>query len=95
MHYIKILSTNHSDLLLFFYIETDENFFEKRKIEIANDGLLGYADENFSYRETTLDENPLLTLQEINQISGMQAWEINQSEFDHYWNAALNVITNN
>lgn len=91
MKYIKVTSTNNPATLLEFFIEVDEKFLEKRKIELSNENLLGFAGNDIEFHGTTLAKEPLISLSEINQLPNLEVHWISKNEFEDLWKRVMDI----
>ncbi|MEO7045304.1 MAG: hypothetical protein ABI091_08320 [Ferruginibacter sp.] len=91
MKYIKTTSSNNLEIFLEFFLEVDEKYLEKRKIELADGNLLGFAGGDIEFNGTTLAKEPLLTLVEINALPNIKAQEIDKEEFEDLWNRVMEL----
>lgn len=78
MKYIQIKTEN-----LEFYIEIDDQRIEVRKVELANEGLLGFASKDIQFHGTTLDPKPILEKHDFKET------QISKEEFEQIWDRAI------
>lgn len=95
MKYIKITSSNDPKFNMIFYLELDNMNMERRKIEIANGKLLGFASNDIEFHGTVLAKEPLLTLSEINKMEKRNAHEIEKTEFEDWWGQVIVLLLSN
>jgi hypothetical protein len=68
-----------------FYSELDGFRNEIRKIEIFNDGTIGYASQAMSAHGTRLSIEPVPSMQEIQAQKEFETKEISKEEFESKW----------
>jgi hypothetical protein len=84
MRYVKIINISNC-LELNFYIELSNDNMESRKVELANGGILGFANTEISFHGTTLADTALLMDQEINSDPDTEIYDISKEEFELIW----------
>lgn len=89
MRCIKVIDRSEAEVEGTFYIEIDERSFEIRKVELYNGALLGFACADVSFNGTELPKTQLLSADEINELPGMFAVEIDIAEFEDIWQRAV------
>jgi len=67
------------------YAELDDNRMEVRKVEMFNDGSIGYALEGVSTQSTSLRPSPLPYVSQLNQDPKAMARDMDWHEFDDLW----------
>jgi len=65
--------------------EIDDNGWERRKVELFEDGSIGFASETESAHATMLGLEIVPSLTEINQNPVFEGREITSQEFEHMW----------
>jgi hypothetical protein len=92
MNYIKIKWIHsHPDDPVLLYSELDSERWEKRKVEVFQDGHCGYASLTESCGPTRLGEEPIPPLDEIASDAQFDPVEITREEFEAIW-AKRNTI---
>jgi hypothetical protein len=84
MRYVKIVTISDFTELK-FYIELSDDNMENRKIELANGGILGFANIEISFHGTASADTPLLKDQEINSDTDSEVYDISKEEFELIW----------
>jgi hypothetical protein len=70
------------------YSELDDERWERRKVEIYNDGKLAYADGKKQFGGARLGLAPVPSLEVIAADSAFEPQEISAVEFELVWNEA-------
>lgn len=68
-----------------FYSELDADRYEVRKIEIYEDGRIGYATKEFEMEKTKLGIVPFPDLEEIASQDEFKPHIISKAEFERVW----------
>ena len=86
MNYIKVkwIHSNPKYPAL-LYSELDSERWEKRKVEVFQDGRCGYASASESADSTRLGEEPVPPLDEIASDCQFEPVAITKEEFDAVW----------
>ncbi|PHM50127.1 DUF6881 domain-containing protein [Xenorhabdus sp. KK7.4] len=86
MTYIKVYWKHNDDDYPFeIYSELDEDRYEIRKIEIFLNGKVSYAQEDKTTGSTILGEVPVPEVNEINEDTEFEAFNITKEEFNSLW----------
>ena len=72
-----------------FHSELDESRFEIRKVEVFQNGKLGYASKTESMPDTRLGITPVPSLAEIMSQPEFDAKTITKQQFETMWNKAI------
>ena len=75
-----------SDYPVFLASEIDADGYESRKVEIWFDGRAGWADKHSNSSGTILGDQPIPSLDEINESDEFSAHEITGESFEMIWN---------
>ncbi len=67
------------------YSEVNDAGWEIRKVEVYDDGRVGYADQSVSAGDTGLSIEPLPSLAEIATDPQFEPREIGKEEFEQMW----------
>jgi hypothetical protein len=78
-----------SDEPVWLYSELDGERYEVRKVEVYRDGRRSFADSDRSVGGSVLGEIPTPTMDEFSDLDEFTAVEIDESQFDAEWVAAL------
>ena len=70
------------------YSELDAQRYEIRKVEIFNDGKIGYASKTDTAHGTRLGIIPVPSITEIEAQGGFDINEISKNEFEEKWRKA-------
>lgn len=92
MEYI-LLHIRSETTELDFYIEVDDAYMEIRKIELADGGILGFANSEISCRGTVLAATPLLPVEELALAPNVDVKIIDKQVFDAMWSQVVEVIS--
>jgi hypothetical protein len=87
IHYLWI--HKFQDYPVILVSEVDDQWFEKRKVEMWRNGKIGWADENSSSKGTILGFHAIGSLEENNSTSEFSGVEITKEEFEIFWNLAV------
>ncbi len=71
-----------------FYSELDPNRYETRKVEIFNNGKMGYASSHTATPGTRLGITPVPQISEIRSQPEFDIKEITKNDFEKKWNEA-------
>lgn len=91
MKNLKVTDSSETDSECILYFELDDSSYELRKIELVNGALLGFAGADINFNGTELSQSQLFSLEEINDMAGMKAIEIDEAEFEDIWQQVLSA----
>jgi hypothetical protein len=76
------------------YHEIDDERWERRKVEVFQDGTLHYADAQHTSGSTELSIEPLPSNEEIVSDPAFKLRDISSDEFAHVWDLATKNVVN-
>lgn len=74
------------------FSEIEDNGIELRKIEIYDDGMIGYAFDKIEVGKTALADQIIPTVEEINKDDDIIASYLEREEFEKIWNKYVSNI---
>jgi hypothetical protein len=87
MHYLLVKITGEADdMPSEIYHELDENRFERRKVEIFEDGSVSWAYQDVEEGSTQLASEAVPSFEEINSNNKFSPEEISLDQFEQIWN---------
>lgn len=91
MKFLKVTwNHDHPDEPHIIYQEVNDDSRETRKVELLKDGsLLGYASEIAEIGASTLADQLIPSIEEINESDEFDAKLITQQEFEKVWHWAI------
>lgn len=90
MKYYKIFwVSKESENPAIYYFEIDSENWETRKIEIGQDGSIGYASSGVEKGGVFQSEASLPPIQEIDADPQFFPFEISRDEFERVWKIAV------
>jgi hypothetical protein len=79
-------NNDEADILpICVYVEVDSELYERRKIELYQDNVVGYADDYQEIGRTGLSDRPLPSFEELKGIIKSPITKISIEQFEEVW----------
>ncbi len=88
MEYMKVILVSESvNVPMMYFLEVDSERWERRKIEIFQDGSSGYASDEFEVNGVFRSEGKIPTFEEMEQSVSVKLFpiKISRDEFEIVW----------